>query len=145
LRDMACRMSDIGSFDHPEYRAAQTYLRVMRMHGVGFDHQARAFVAMTLAVRYEADPIDPLMEVSRRLLAPDDCDRAVQLGFALRLAYTICGGTAALLKNTSLAVEEGTLWLSHGSQSSFAAGGGVKRRLDRLAQSMTLAAQTRTC
>ncbi|MDR6182399.1 Ppx/GppA phosphatase family protein [Asaia bogorensis] len=145
LRDMACRMSDIGSFDHPEYRAAQTYLRIMRMHGVGFDHQSRAFVALTLAVRYEADPADPLIEVSRRLLSPDDCDRAVQLGFALRLAYTICGGTSALLKNTSLSIEDGILWLSHNEQSSFAAGGGVKRRLERLGQSMALSAATRSC
>ncbi|WP_459773118.1 Ppx/GppA phosphatase family protein [Asaia astilbis] len=145
LRDMACRMSDIGSFDHPEYRAPQTYLRVMRMHGVGFDHQARAFVAMTLAVRYEADPTDQLMDVSRRLLDPDDCDRAIQLGFALRLAYTICGGTADLLRNTTLSIEDGQLWLTHNEQSSFAAGGGVKRRLDRLGQSMNLVANTREC
>ncbi|GBQ16001.1 Ppx/GppA family phosphatase [Swaminathania salitolerans] len=141
LRDMTCRMSDIGSFDHPEYRAAQTYLRVMRMHGVGFTHRARAFVALALAVRYEADPADALMETSRRLLLPDECERAVQLGFALRLAYTICGGTSALLKDTTLSIEDGILGLSQEGPGTFTTTGSVRRRLERLAQSLSLAAE----
>lgn len=59
LRELACMLSDIGSYDHPEYRAEQTYRRVMHGHGVGFDHSARAFIGLTLAVRYEVSMDSP--------------------------------------------------------------------------------------
>ncbi|AQS87110.1 Ppx/GppA family phosphatase [Neoasaia chiangmaiensis] len=136
LRSLSCAMSDIGSYDHPEYRGAQTYLRVLRMHGVGFDHTARAFVAMTLAIRYETDTSDALLEPSRFLLDRVLLAAAVQLGLALRLAYTLCGGTSALLHGTSLALEDGALLLSLTPEDRRIVGGSVRRRLERLGQAM---------
>ena len=38
LREATCWMSDIGSHDHPEFRAEQAFLRVLRQPGVGLDH-----------------------------------------------------------------------------------------------------------
>ena len=55
LREAACWMSDIGSHDHPEFRAEQAFLRVLRQPGIGLDHHARAFLALAIAMRYEAD------------------------------------------------------------------------------------------
>jgi len=57
LREAACWMSDIGSHDHPEYRAEQSFLRILRQPGIGLDHHARAFLGLTLALRYEAEPV----------------------------------------------------------------------------------------
>lgn len=145
LRDMACRMSDIGSYDHPEYRATQAYMRVLLMHGVGFGHAARAFVAMTLAIRYEADPDDPLLEPSRKLIARQEQAIALRLGLALRLAYTLCGGTTALLQGTGLTLEENTLVLSLMPESAGVSGGSVKRRLERLGACLGLGAEVRAC
>ncbi len=53
LREAACWMSDIGSHDHPEFRAEQAFLRVLRQPGIGLDHHARAFLALAIALRYE--------------------------------------------------------------------------------------------
>ena len=52
LREAACWLSDTGSHDHPEYRAEQSFLRVLHQPGVALDHGARAFLALTLALRY---------------------------------------------------------------------------------------------
>jgi len=134
LRRISCLLSDIGSYDHPEYRASQTYLRVLRTHGVGLDHTARAFIAMTLAIRYEADPSDPLLEPSRNLLSRDLLATALKLGLTLRLAYTLCGGTATLLKGTALSVDGGLLVLELMTEEGRVLGGSVRRRLERLGE-----------
>ena len=69
LREAACWVSDIGSHDHPEYRAEQAFLRVLRQHGVGLDHHARAFLALVAALRYEAEPNAPYLAPTRVLLS----------------------------------------------------------------------------
>src|SRR5258707_2850193 len=56
LREAACWISDIGSHDHPEYRAEQAFLRVLRQPGLALDHHARAFLGLSVALRYEAEP-----------------------------------------------------------------------------------------
>jgi len=141
LRIAACLMSDIGSRDHPEYRAEQAFLRILRQPGIGLDHQARAFLGLALALRYEAEPEAPFLRPTQLLLAPDAVRRAIILGVALRLAYTLSAGTAQLLAGTRLAPgQQLTLVLAEGS--GVFAGESVTRRLDRLAQAMGLDATT---
>ncbi len=55
LREAACWVSDRGVRDHPEYRAEGAFQRMLRQFDVALDHPARAFLALTLAIRYEAD------------------------------------------------------------------------------------------
>ncbi|WP_041249380.1 Ppx/GppA family phosphatase [Gluconacetobacter diazotrophicus] len=141
LRRAACLMSDIGSYDHPEYRAEQTYLRVLRMQGVGFDHPARAFVALTLAVRYEAELGQEFLQPSRLLLPPEQYGRAVVLGLALRLAYTVCGGTEELLDGTWVGMSKQGLALHLSAGRGVVRGESVRRRLDRLADALSLPAR----
>ena len=62
--------------------------------------------------------------------------RAEILGTALRLAYTLSGGTAALLAGTSLRREPGRLVLLLARGSGVFAGEAVTRRLERLAQAV---------
>ena len=69
MREAACWMSDIGSHDHPEYRAEQAFFRVLRQPGIALDHHARAFLALTLALRYEAEPDMQFLDVARMLLS----------------------------------------------------------------------------
>jgi exopolyphosphatase/guanosine-5'-triphosphate,3'-diphosphate pyrophosphatase len=142
LREAACLMSDIGSRDHPEYRAEQAYLRILRQPGTGLDHHARAFLALTLALRYEAEPDAPFLATARALLGADDIRRATILGVALRLAYTLSAGTPDLLAGTRLRVGP-TLTLELAEGSGVFAGESVTRRLDRLAVAMGLEANTR--
>jgi exopolyphosphatase/guanosine-5'-triphosphate,3'-diphosphate pyrophosphatase len=138
LRETACWMSDIGSHDHPEYRAEQAFLRVLRQPGVALDHHARAFLALCLALRYEAEPDAPYLQPARLLLDLGGMRRAELLGLGLRLAYTLSGGTRALLAGARLARASGRLVLTLSEAAGVFTGETVQRRLDRLAQAMGL-------
>lgn len=141
LREAACWMSDIGSRDHPEYRAEQAFLRILRQPGIGLDHHARAFLGFTLAQRYEAAPDTGFLAPARRLLSPEAIQRATILGVALRLAYTLSAGTTALLAGTKLQIgHQLTLRLAEGS--GVFAGEAVTRRLDTLAAVIGLESNT---
>jgi exopolyphosphatase/guanosine-5'-triphosphate,3'-diphosphate pyrophosphatase len=140
LRETACWMSDIGNRDHPEFRAEQAFLRVFRQPGIGLDHHARAFLALTIGIRYEAAPDTPFLQPARALLDVESAHRAETLGMALRLAYTLSAGTPDLLAGTSLGVAGGRLVLGFEEDRGVFAGESVLRRLDRLAQQMGLEA-----
>ena len=142
LREAACWLSDIGSHEHPEYRAEQAFLRVLRQAGIGLDHHARAFLALTMALRYEAPPDAAFLAPARSLLDMHAARRAETLGIALRLAYTLSAGTPQLLAGTSLAIEQDRLILGLTEASGVFAGDAVLRRLDRLAQMLGVEAET---
>lgn len=141
LRRAACWMSDIGVRDHPEYRAEQAFLRIVRQTGIGLDHHARVFLGVALAVRYEAEPDAAFMRPARDLLTAADRRQAEILGHALRLAYTLCAGTAALLSSTALDVGR-TLTLRLTEGGGVFEGEGVSRRLQRLADMLGLPTDT---
>ena len=141
LREAACWMSDVGSHDHPEYRAEQAFYRVLRQPGIGLDHHARAFLALTMALRYEAEPDAAFLTTARMLLSFEAARRATILGLALRLAYTLSAGTPDLLSCARLLAGQAlTLQLARGS--GVFAGESVTRRLERLGQAMGLEAVT---
>lgn len=142
LREAACWMSDIGSHEHPEYRAEQAYLRVLRQPGIGLDHHARAFLGLTLALRYQAEPDAPWLGTARMLLDVAAARRAETLGVALRLAYTLSAGTPDLLAGTALRVEGQRLVLQLAESSGVFAGESVLRRLERLAECLALEPMT---
>ncbi|WP_043338536.1 Ppx/GppA family phosphatase [Belnapia moabensis] len=132
LREAACWVSDIGSHDHPEYRAEQAFLRILRQHGAGLDHHARAFLGLCAALRYEAEPSAPFLGPTRVLLDLPTIRRAEALGAALRLAYTLCGGTPALLAGTRLERQGGRLVLRLAEGTGVFAGESVLRRVEQL-------------
>ena len=142
LREAACWMSDIGSHDHPEFRAEQAFLRVLRQPGIGLDHHARAFLALAIAMRYEAEETGEFLRPARLLLDVASAHRAEVLGTALRLAYTLSAGTPDLLAGTSLLMAGGRLVLRLAEDSGVFAGESVMRRLDRLAHAVGLEAGT---
>ena len=141
LREAACWMSDIGNRDHPEYRAEQAFFRIFRQPGIGLDHHARAFLGVTLALRYEAEPEAGFLATASAMLPPEDRARAEALGMALRLAYTLSAGTPDLLAGTRLEAGR-TLTLRLTEGSGVFEGEGVTRRLERLALAMRLPAGT---
>jgi exopolyphosphatase/guanosine-5'-triphosphate,3'-diphosphate pyrophosphatase len=140
LREAMCWMSDIGSHDHPEFRAEQAFLRVLRQPGVGLDHHARAFLALSVALRYEADSDASFLRPARQLLDIETANHAEVLGIALRLAYTLSAGTKDLLRGTRLRIEGSRLVLNLKPDSGVFAGESVIRRLERLAQALGLQA-----
>ena len=144
LRRSACWLSDVGSHDHPEYRAQQTFLRVLEQPGVALDHRARAVLALTLALRYDAAPGLPLLAPARALLDAPDTRLAEILGAALRLAYVLSAGTPDLLARTALRLEAGRLVLTLAEGDGVFSGENVARRLDTLALALGVQAATET-
>jgi exopolyphosphatase/guanosine-5'-triphosphate,3'-diphosphate pyrophosphatase len=140
LREAMCWMSDIGSHDHPEFRAEQAFLRVFRQPGIGLDHPTRAFMALAVALRYEAEPDALFLRPARLLLDAATAAQAEVLGIALRLAYTLSAGTKDLLAGTELRIEGPRLVLRLRTGSGVFAGESVIRRLERLAQALGLQA-----
>ncbi len=138
LRVSACWMSDCGAHDHPEYRAEQSFTRILRAPGVALSHPARGFLALTMAMRYEAELDQAFLQSARRLLDPMALRRAEILGLALRLAYVLCAGTPQLLEGTSLDQENDRLVLRLSGQRFAFNVESVSRRLERLAQAAGL-------
>jgi exopolyphosphatase/guanosine-5'-triphosphate,3'-diphosphate pyrophosphatase len=142
LREAVCWMSDIGSHDHPEFRAEQAFFRVLRQPGIGLDHPSRAFLATAIAHRYEADGDASFLRGVGSLLDPVMLHRAQVLGAALRLAYTLSAATTVILGGTALAIRGRQLVLSLHEDSGVFAGEAVVRRLERLARMLQLEAAT---
>jgi len=113
---------------------------VLRQPGIGLDHHSRAFLALAVALRYEAEADAPFLRPSRLLLDVDTANRAEVLGIALRLAYTLSAGTKDLLAGTRLQIEGQRLVLRLRENSGVFGGESVIRRLERLAQALGLQA-----
>ena len=147
LRLAACWLSDCGAHDHPEYRAEQAFTRVFYQPGIAIDHPARAQLALTIALRYEAEPDAAFLIPARALLDSDTAARAEVLGTALRLAYVLSAGTVALLAGSNLRLTPsllpgvpGRIALRLAAGSGVFAGDGVQRRLERLGAALNLIA-----
>jgi len=138
LRVTACWLSDCGAHDHPEYRAEQSFMRILLAPGMALSHSTRAFLALTQAMRYEAELHEGFLQSARQLLDPASLGRAEILGLALRLAYVLCAGTPQLLEGTALLREPDRLVLRLSGQRGAFNVESVSRRLDRLAEALGL-------
>ena len=105
LREAACWMSDIGSHDHPEFRAeAGVPARVAPAgHRAGPPRPRVPRAGHGAALRGGAGRC---ASCGRRALLLDvaSAHRAEVLGMALRLAYTLSAGTPDLLAGTRAAI-----------------------------------------
>jgi exopolyphosphatase/guanosine-5'-triphosphate,3'-diphosphate pyrophosphatase len=133
LRQAACLLSDIGWLEHPDYRAAHGFERILRLPVAGIDHAGRAFLALSIFVRYGGRADEAPVS---GLLAPGLVARAEILGLALRLAQTLTGGVIGLLGRTSLVLDDERLTLTLPPDLAALAGEVVHRRLDSLARAM---------
>lgn len=130
LVDAACLLSDIGWREHPDYRAEQTFMRVLRLPVAGIEHGERVILALALAIRYgdevEAAYIEPFLS----LVEQEDVAFAQRVGTLIRLAYALSGGTLAMLNQTRLYRKDGKINLHLPEESRQLFGEAVQRRLD---------------
>ncbi len=111
LRHAACLVSDIFWNEHPDYRAEQAFLRVLRLPFMGVSHRDRAAIAYTIFQRYQGDDDNQHARMAVQLLDEADVQRCRITGLALRLAHTLSGGAPNLLRETRLFTEQGDLIL----------------------------------
>jgi exopolyphosphatase/guanosine-5'-triphosphate,3'-diphosphate pyrophosphatase len=144
LRQAVCRLSDIAWRDHPDYRAEQSFDRILRLPIGGIDHEQRVFAATSVAVRY-AGTMEPVIhEPALRMMGEAATTRALSLGLALRLAYSLSGATPKLLVQSSLRLTAGRLTLVLPRNGSIMYGEAVGRRLDALGRALHRSVVTST-
>lgn len=136
LHRAACWLSDIAWSEHPDYRAELAFTRSLRMPFPGISHADRVFVATVLHIRYGGAADDPVKDPIRQLLDERAAAEVRTLGLALRLAYTLCGGTIDLLSEVWLGREGDSLVLEIPTTGSLFVGETVQRRLEVLARSL---------
>jgi exopolyphosphatase/guanosine-5'-triphosphate,3'-diphosphate pyrophosphatase len=143
LHRAVCWLSNLAWAEHPDYRAEHAFTRSLRMPFAGLSHSDRVFVASALHARYGGGSDDPVKEATRSLLDERAAAEARNLGLALRLAYTLCGGALDLLSAVSLRRDGEGMELAMPPGDSRFGGEAIPRRLDALGRSLGLAARVR--
>lgn len=141
LRHAACLLGDIFWAEHPDFRAEQAFLRVLRLPFMGLDHHDRAGLALAVYYRYASEEGSDAVRTAHDLLDDERIRRVRTIGAALRLGHTISGGTAGLLSRTRLTRGEQVLMLGVPAGDPLFSPDAYSRRLDRLALELGLTAQ----
>jgi exopolyphosphatase/guanosine-5'-triphosphate,3'-diphosphate pyrophosphatase len=136
LRLAAVMLSDIAWSEHPDYRAESAFLRLVRMPVAGVDHPGRAYLGLAVFTRYAGIAEGDVTRPAFRLLDEDRLRDSYRLGLALRLAYTLGGGSIDILKRMKLSLGSGALKLKVPRDARVLIGEAVERRLDSLARAL---------
>ena len=134
---VACHLSDIAWREHPDYRAEQGLLRVVRQNYLAADHRERAFLGLAVFARYGGDPA--VSQAARRmwpLLGEGGKRRAEALGRAMRLAYRLSAGSAELLDRARLKYRPSSLVLDLDGAVTLPVGEAVEQDLNALARAL---------
>lgn len=143
LRLAACLLRDVWWTEHPDYRAEQAFLRVLRLPFLGLGHEDRAALALVLYYRYQTEPSEPIIEQAHALLADSRIQRIQTVGLAMRLAYALSAGAPGWVSKTSLKVDDDKLILRVPRDQPMFRGGSYERRFKRLADHLGLTSQIR--
>jgi exopolyphosphatase/guanosine-5'-triphosphate,3'-diphosphate pyrophosphatase len=111
LRHAACKLGDSFWHEHPDYRAEQAFLRVLRLPIMGLEHSDRVFLALTLHARYNGEDNAPITLSVRRLLDEAATKRAIVLGAAMRLGYLLSAGSPGVVSHSKLKIKKGRVIL----------------------------------
>ncbi|MGC2854597.1 exopolyphosphatase [Novispirillum sp. DQ9] len=141
LRHAACLLGDIFWYEHPDFRAEQAFLRVLRLPFMGLGHRERAGLALAVYYRYASDEASEVVRTAHDLLDDERIRRVRTIGAALRLGHTVSGGAAGLLSRTRLTRGDTVLMLGVPAGDPLFNPEAFSRRLDRLAQELGLTAQ----
>ena len=136
LRRAACILSDIGWFEHPDYRAEHAFLRILRMPFAALSHVERAQLALTIYARYAGDISSGQTKAIRALLNDKQAEYVLHLGLALRLAHNLSGGAPELLNPTRLVLDAEKLTLVLPPEEEVMVGESVQNRLESLAAAL---------
>jgi exopolyphosphatase/guanosine-5'-triphosphate,3'-diphosphate pyrophosphatase len=144
LRLAACHLGDIGWSEHPDYRSAHAFHRVLRLPFPGLSHPDRVELALVVLIRYGGIEDDRMVAPVRALLDERRLRRARVIGLALRLAHTLSGGAPGLLPRTKLKRDARSLVLELPADPTAFLSEAVERRHARLARVLALKADIRS-
>lgn len=138
LRHASCLLGDVAWGDHPDYRAAQALLRILRLSVLSVDHPGRAFLALATYSRYGGGRDDREASVARALTDEGSHARARSLGLVQRLGYTLSGGAPGLLAKTRLMLDGDRLLFELTEDMADLFAEVVERRFQSVASAMNL-------
>ncbi|MCC9625769.1 exopolyphosphatase [Thalassospira sp. MA62] len=141
LRLAACIIGDIGWNEHPDYRAEQSYLRIIRHPYLDLNHHDRVFLAYMIGSRYTGNFKGDAS--SDRILDDDTRHTARLIGHSIRLGHTLSGGVEGILPETRLLLEDKKLVLEFGKTVSTLYGEVVEQRLAKFAKIMNRESEVR--
>jgi exopolyphosphatase/guanosine-5'-triphosphate,3'-diphosphate pyrophosphatase len=133
IRHAACLLGDLFWNEHPDYRAEQAFLRVIRLPVMGLDHRDRVALALAVHSRYDGDRGPPDAD-ALNLLDEDEQRRANLIGQLLRLGHTISGGVPGILSATRLGRQADSLVLTLPASDPVFGPDLADRRYDRMAR-----------
>lgn len=136
LRRAALFLCDIGWRRHPDFRALGAYYEVLHMPVGGVSHHGRAFMAASVFHRYAGDTEVPENLELAGFLTREEEARALQIGFAARLAFDLSGSAAGELPKYALQLKDGSLVLRVPPDRAMIADETVQRRLKNLAATL---------
>lgn len=136
--EAACYLSDTGWREHPDYRARQSFDRILTLPVAGLSHKGRAFLALTIYERYGGNSEGGEIKWAARFIDDGELMRARVLGRALRLAYNLSGAVAGLLPLTTLSLTDKQVVLTVNKARGPLSGESVRKRLATLANAMNL-------
>ena len=145
LRLAACHLSDIGWSEHPDYRAEQVFLRILRMPLTGADHRERVMLGLAVASRHASLGSTLKRLGLRTLISRKEERQAAVIGLAMRLAYTISGGAVSVLQQFRLERGRQKLLLTGPEGAHLLVGNSVQRRLRALAEKLDVDHAIRLC
>ena len=114
LRVAVCALSDLAWRDHPDFRAEESFRRILQFPFIGLEHHERVFIAAAIHARYAGKPDAPWLAPAIALLTPNARRRAQILGRALLLGYRLAGGVPSVLAESRLVVQADGLRLEVG-------------------------------
>ena len=136
LRVAACALSDLAWRDHADYRAVDSFHRLLQFPFIGLDHAERVFLVAAIHARYAGSPDEPRLAPAIELLPANQHRRAQVLGRAMLLGYRLSGGVPDILESARLRVAADRVRLEVGKKARVPDSEVVTDRLKFLAQAI---------
>jgi len=133
VRLAACLFSDIAWRRHPDDRALGGFSQVLTAPFSGASHRVRALIASAVFHRHTGDEDFPREIANADLLNKEDSERALAMGLAGRLAFSLTAASAGALQNYRLKMTPAKIVLEIPRRQEAIAGEAVQKRLGTLA------------
>lgn len=134
LRRAAVLLCDTAWRDHPDYRARDSFSRILHLSLTAIDHRERILLAYIVSSSYGGGRTGPTRSLLLPLVDDGDVEHAITIGRAIRFARTLAAGTLDVLGRTRLEIEGDHLVLCVAKGEGFLLSEEVSRRFEALAR-----------
>lgn len=138
LLKSATYLCDIGCHDHPDYRAEQSFDRILLQNGSNLDHRTRAFLATAIAIRYDAKISDDFLMKTLHLLESRDKELVIQIGLLFKMAFILSAGIPKMLYCTKIKKDSQEITFILQKNKGVFPGEAIKRRAALLGDAFKL-------